>query len=757
MFPRSLAPPLAPIVLSALLAGCGDGRRPVLEWADYVEHQRGHVATDLIRAADGRGLERLRSGWLVAAPEGGEPHLEIGARHASVGFYSYDGGTAEVEIEATLARDGKGRERLSLRLNDRPLPTRNTLEPGRRSYRFALPAGVVRAGENVLDVDLRPGRARAGRNRPSRVQIHGLRFHGGDSRPPRRSRPGRVELIETEGRRGLRRTVEVPSPGRLDLVAELPAGARLGGRLGVEPEGGPQAAPLEVRIELVDARGAEHELYRRAGAEAFDDRIDLDLAPWAGELAWLRLSFAGSRNGVLRLHDVGVEAPPDAAQTVERPLPVLLQPAGSSARLAGSDVVVVLLDAARADAFPPHESDEVTPTAARLAAAGTRFDAAVAPSSWTGQSVPAIFTGLYPDSIGMETWGSRLPEAVPTLAQLFQRAGYRTVLWTQHPFYRSQPELTRGFDEVHYGRKGDFSHLPASSELLGEGDRPLFAFVHLLPPHAPYEPPPPFRGLFTASYEGSVELGPRFLNDFPKRRDPSELSAHDLAYIRGRYRENVAWADALAGGVVGLLEAAGRYEEALVALISDHGEAFLEHGRFLHGLYVHAEFVRVPAVLKWPASASGFAPVLARPVSLVDLAPTLADAFALDPEARFQGRSLLPELFGGSAPPPPPPVYATTRGIADGRRPPQPRHRLEEGAWKIVVDLADQRHYLYRAEDALDAEDLAAEEPLRALLLRQRALLQAAHNRKIREGLGALETNELDPETVERLKALGYL
>jgi arylsulfatase A-like enzyme len=327
-----------------------------------------------------------------------------------------------------------------------------------------------------------------------------------------------------------------------------------------------------------------------------------------------------------------------------------------------------------------------------------------------------------------------------------------------------------GFDDVIFGRKGDPEDLPVAEELFGpardgasegaegaggEETAPVFAIVHLMPPHAPYEPPRPFRGSLTAGYTGRVSLEPTFLNSFPKRRDPATLSAEDLGYIRGRYLENAAYADHLVSRVLDLYRLAGRLDDTLVVLVSDHGEAFLEHDRFLHGLHLFREYVHVPMIVRWPAGVRGFQPVVDTPASLVDVAPTLVDGLALPSGIGFQGRSLLPVVFDRQ--PLARPLYSYTRGLSDGTRPPRPERRIETDQWVAVLQEVGARTRLYREGEVREQHDLAAEAPTQALLLAQTARLQEALNRRILETLGAADAEELDAETIEELRALGYL
>lgn len=136
-----------------------------------------------------------------------------------------------------------------------------------------------------------------------------------------------------------------------------------------------------------------------------------------------------------------------------------------------------------------------TPAIEWLAADGTHFEAALASSSWTGHSVSSIFTGFLPDTLGVGPWGSPLPAEIDTLAELLSQVGYRTVLWTQHPFYKQQADLKRGFQEVYRPTFQDYTTLPSPDQLMSD-EEPTFTFVHRMPPHNPYTPPPPHRGSY---------------------------------------------------------------------------------------------------------------------------------------------------------------------------------------------------------------------------------------------------------------------
>lgn len=761
---RLLAATLAAGALAA--AGCSKPRHGI-ELADYVDFQRHQVDTDVISIPDGRGLEQVGYGWLLSGEEGSPGRaLEPDRRQARLDFYSLHGDASGVIFECAVAA-GAPKPLLAVRLNGERLGERR-LESGRQEVRFDFPPKRVRDGFNRIEVSVRPKAARAGDGRPARLKIRRVLLPTRSGRPLRLDGPAELSAVEVRGFFGRRRALEMPVPSRFELVLELPPAARLTGELAltfrgeIPPPSGPEAPPLRFRVEVADLSGARTVFDLEPGGSLEQD-LDVDLSAWAGRQVTLTVEATGRVNGLARLTGARIEgAGPQAEAQAEPPAPPLatLAAASPGGRLGRPDVVLILLDAARADAFSAYGSPNPTPAVDRLAREGTLFLRARSPSSWTGQTVPALFTGMYPDSIGIEHWGSRLPTSVPTLAELAAAAGYRTVLWSQHPFYNARPDLRRGFLEVHTRESRD--SLPPA-ELLTAGAAPLFAVIHLMPPHTPYDPPQPFRGRLVGTGEPPMDVSGAFLHRFTQRESPSGLSPDQVAYARGRYLENVLFADSLVGRILDMLAGAGRYDEALVAVTSDHGEAFLEHGAFLHTRYLWGEYVNVPWAIKWPASAGLVGSTVADPVSLIDLAPTLADGLELpagadrEPAPGFQGRSLLPVIFDGE--PLERPVYAYTRGIARGSRPPRSRAMLETREWKIVTDLMTGESRLYDlAADPAEERDLAGERPLQTRWLERALRAQRALDLRLRASLGAgAQEEKLDPETVDKLRALGYL
>ncbi|HAK54749.1 MAG TPA: hypothetical protein DCP38_04600 [Acidobacteria bacterium] len=300
--------------------------------------------------------------------------------------------------------------------------------------------------------------------------------------------------------------------------------------------------------------------------------------------------------------------------------------------------------------------------------------------------------------------------------------------------------------------------VPDAADLF-VADRPTFAMVHLLPPHTPYTPPEPFRGSLTAEYEVSGSAG----ESAEEIVDPADEmhstwpdgtpTPEDLAYVRARYDENVRYADHLVGRIVESIRRAGQYDETLIVFLSDHGEAFYEHGLFLHGDYVYEENIHAPFVVKWPASVHAFSRVLADPVSLLDLVPTLVDGLDLPADgAVFHGRSLLPAVFDAAS---------TPRDLYLSRRPLREENQiyaLRSGRYKLVYNGREQTTELYdMADDPEERVDLADRLPFRTRLLLQRLLIQRQRNLAVLADAGGPQRNPLDADTQRALEALGYV
>jgi arylsulfatase A-like enzyme len=532
---------------------------------------------------------------------------------------------------------------------------------------------------------------------------------------------------------------------------------------------GEDDSSLQVLVELIDPGGVSPLWEGELRPDTATAEVDVDLSGRGGRIAGLRFRILGGA-GAARWQGLRT--------TTRRPRPAdrwtrygELAPPPSSGRLGRPDVFVIMLDAARADVFEASRGAELTPHVQALAAEGTWFSRAWAPSSWTGQSSPALLTGRFPNALGIEHWGSSLADGIATFPHVLREAGYQTSLWSQHVMYRSRPELLSAFDRFEEPLnpdpddvEGDTRYprtrhlLPALAEFVAT-DRPTFAMIHLISPHDPYLPPQPFGGSRSSWYRGEIPITGQLLNRFDAELAMADEAVRDEVRraALAMYEETVQFADHQVGLLVQQLRELGRYDDALIIVLSDHGEAFYEHGHFLHTTHLYEEFVRVPLAIKWPRSFEGFAARVDVPVSLVDVAPTLVDGLGVGSEATlYQGRSLLSLVRGESTPDRV--IYAYTSGQFDPERPSRPQHAVVWNDAKLIYDEAANRFSLYRlSDDPAETVDVFQSSPYLSGWLRQALVTFRRNNAGLLRSAGGPRADDLDAEMVRNLRALGYL
>ena len=408
------------------------------------------------------------------------------------------------------------------------------------------------------------------------------------------------------------------------------------------------------------------------------------------------------------------------------------------------NIVVLLVDTLRRDHVSAYGYGRpTTPQIDALAAEGVRFDAAFSNAPWTDPSVLALFTGAYPSDLWQPApWAEAIKRALPdepaTLAQLLARAGYFTIAASDHPGINA-PRFGRGFDvfvDLYHAdgpyswRKTEPAKLLAQvRELLeGRAGSGVLAYIHLLYPHTPYAPPPDYLDL--------LGLG------------PTAAASGTHASI-DRYDAEIRLSDDVVGFIRRVLIDEGLASDAVVVVLSDHGEAFAEHGLVEHGNSLYNELLRIPLILHAPGRLPRGA-VVKPTVELVDVLPTLLDLVGLEAPAQTRGASLRPLIEGRSAPERAAYSEFPHSRIVDG-------YCIQSRSLKLIastgVDAPTERYDLLADPGELSPgrTDTAEE----ADLLRQaREIRKQAGRRRAALGTSPAVPSE---SMLQRLRALGYL
>ena len=224
-----------------------------------------------------------------------------------------------------------------------------------------------------------------------------------------------------------------------------------------------------------------------------------------------------------------------------------------------------------------------------------------------------------------------------------------------------------------------------------------------------------------------------------------------LPDIRRRYLEEVEYTDREIGRLLSALRAAGRLDDTLVILTSDHGEGLGDHGGIGglgHVSQLYEGQLRVPLILSWPERLPA-GHVIDTPVALSDLLPTVLDLLRVPDASERAGHSLVPLMAEEAS------MTTPHAIVAETFEPEAPRdlQAVVSDGYKLIFTPEDDRAELY--DMSRDPGELNNE-------AEQRAELVAEMRRVLRAELDAMvayEPGEIDmtEEQLQRLRALGYV
>ena len=173
----------------------------------------------------------------------------------------------------------------------------------------------------------------------------------------------------------------------------------------------------------------------------------------------------------------------------------------------------------------------------------------------------------------------------------------------------------------------------------------------------------------------------------------------------GAYDAEIAWLDHELGKLFAAVP-----ENTLVVVLSDHGEAFEEHGWTLHGATLYEEETRVALLMRLPHGEHAGS-IVDAPASLLDVAPTILRRCGVEVPAAFEEIDLTPAMSG--TPMPARIVTSETKAVIEGT--------IFRSAiaypWKLIVSEPDGRCELYRLPD--ETNNLASAEPAAVAALKR--------------------------------------
>jgi choline-sulfatase len=385
---------------------------------------------------------------------------------------------------------------------------------------------------------------------------------------------------------------------------------------------------------------------------------------------------------------------------------VSLEKAGRSSRIPAEaaviskqdypDIVLIILDAARADHFGCYGYDrDTTPHIDILARGGMIFTQAYATAPYTVCSVPTMITGA--SFLDHKVVGThhKLNEGMTTLAEYLQAAGYATLGFSSTPNNSRTKGFDQGFDEFYEAwtfaedRKNSRDAFQLSRRVIQtlsehkEGARPFFLQVHYVPPHEPYEPSEEFDVFGDPGYRGEMDGSIERLSELKLNR--TVPAGEDITELISLYDGNLRMADFALEELLKALRERERWQNTLLLITSDHGEALYEHGRLGHNSTLYEEMLHVPFILHLPRGCAGFEVDKAQLVSLEDIVPTLLGLLQIRPKSYIAGMNIFEQRRFWQ--PGDKPRFIFSRSSGD----PIPFYSYRSRRWKIIFkDVGNQ-------------------------------------------------------------------
>ena len=426
------------------------------------------------------------------------------------------------------------------------------------------------------------------------------------------------------------------------------------------------------------------------------------------------------------------------------------------------NVIVILLDTVRPDHLSCYGyRRQTTPHIDEVARAGVVFTHAFSQAPQTFPSLLSLFTSQYPVPQWLLWKAGELDPSTDTLTELLKREGYVTAAFVGFP--KDPSPLTglvesrpfRAFDEMTFD-----VHLRALPQKLFDWlqtprEQPFFLFLHGFDAHEPHVLPIQYDAKrFNPRYRGKVPsslwellrqlpLSPDELMQlpFPERfrvirryyldlfRSAHGIPPDDLKHLQAAYDAQLYYLDRGLGELWTALTNLHLMDRTIVVLLSDHGQAFGEHGLYADHGQCYDELMHIILIVADPRlQRRGLR--IRHIVQAVDVMPTLLELLGVSPSRTAVGRSLAPLLSGGRDVGREEIAVSTWRGV----------RAIRTREWKLIA-MADGSAELYHlVNDPREQHNVIHRYPLVATQLQQRLAeffppREAAHPATVEPGI----------------------
>jgi hypothetical protein len=317
----------------------------------------------------------------------------------------------------------------------------------------------------------------------------------------------------------------------------------------------------------------------------------------------------------------------------------LLQEMGCVDAAGKPNIVMIVPDALRARSMPMYGCPRNTsPFLASFSERASLFKRCYSSALWTRPAVTGLLTGLAPLEHRHWRFKKSITPDVPSFGQVLGDVGYHTGFFTANPAIGGNFGMESHFDEISFkaGKERDFGPRiihDCEEWLSGLSDRPVCLYLHLFPPHGPYDPPIQFQDairrqgrpgpehLEPGYRDVNVSIGGMCMGRIPWYQAVVNQSKDPVDYLT-RYEASIAYADSLIAEFMYRWNRLRAAQRTIFIITSDHGESLGEHGHFCgHGKMLADSIMHVPLIIRDSADPTGR--VIEEAVSHLDLPNTI--------------------------------------------------------------------------------------------------------------------------------------
>jgi len=432
---------------------------------------------------------------------------------------------------------------------------------------------------------------------------------------------------------------------------------------------------------------------------------------------------------------------------------------GENYKCPDCNVILISIDALRADHLGAYGYErDTSPNIDEFAKESIFFENAYSTTAWTFPSHFSIFTSRYPNENELLIYPNirAFNDSYTTLTEILKSEGYETVGFTGGGWVAGKLGFGQGFDKYSTNRRNFEDNIKNLFNWTVEHDpnKKFFLFIHGYNCHRPYTPPDFLKKKFIK--EIPKECEEVTFKDIEPQKFECLKAENGIEYAISQYDSEIFYVDMIIKEIFDELKRNNLYDNSIIIITSDHGEELKDHGGMDHINTLYQELIKVPLIIRLPNQKSK---TINSKVTNLDLMPTLLEILSIEYNKEIiHGKSILPLLKTEKEPN----IFTLT-----GRKPKNKEKFILLSVinknLKFIIGAEQDKPGVYELydleKDPLEKNNLINDSEYESIAISLEKDIENWAN-KINLNLDLYkveEKTELDEETLEQLRALGYM